>query len=66
MLLSVAMLLDWLAERHDRSDLAAAASRIAAAVDGTLSSPATRTADLGGPLGTRAFTAAVISSLDKE
>ena len=64
MLLSVAMLLDWLAERHERSDLAAAASRIAAAVDGTLSNPATRTADLGGPLGTRAFTAAVIAALE--
>ena len=64
MLLSVAMLLDWLAERHDRSDLAAAASRIAAAVDGTLSNPATRTADLGGPLGTRAFTAAVLAALE--
>ena len=66
MLLSVAMLLDWLSERHERADLASTASRIAAAVDGTLANPATRTADLGGPLGTRAFTAAVISSLDKE
>ena len=66
MLLSVAMLLDWLAKRHQRSDLAAAASRISAAVDGTLSNPATRTADLGGSLGTAAFTDAVIASLDKE
>ena len=66
MLLSVAMLLDWLADRHGRPDLAATADRITAAVDGTLTNPATRTADLGGPLGTRAFTNAVISSLDKE
>ena len=66
MLLSVAMLLEWLAERHARSDLAAAATRITAAVDRTLSDPATRTADLGGSLGTRAFTVAVISLLDKE
>ena len=66
MLLSVAMLLDWLAKRHQRSDLAAAASRISAAVDGTLSNPSTRTADLGGSLGTAAFTDAVIASLDKE
>ncbi len=63
MLLSVAMLLEWLAAQHGRSDLAAAASRISAAVDRTLSNPATRTADLGGPLGTRAFTTAVIAAL---
>ena len=66
MLLSVAMLLEWLAERHERSDLAGAAARITAALDRTLANPATRTADLGGSLGTRAFTAAVISALEKE
>ena len=63
MLLSVAMLLDWLAERRRRPELAAAARRITAALDRTLSNPATRTADLGGSLGTRAFTAAVIAAL---
>ena len=63
MMLSVAMLLEWLAERHRRPDLAAAAARISAAVDHTVANPATRTADLGGPLGTRAFTAAVIAAL---
>ena len=66
MLLSVAMLLDWLAERHGRSDCAAAAARITAAVDRALSNPATRTADLGGPLGTRAFTAAVIAAAGRD
>ena len=66
MLLSVAMLLEWLAERHERSDLAGAAVRITGALDRTLSDPASRTADLGGPLGTRAFTAAVTSALDQE
>lgn len=65
-LLSLAMLLEWLAERHERSDLAVAAARITAALDRTLANPATRTADLGGSLGTRAFTAAVISALEKE
>lgn len=63
MLLSVAMLLDWLAARRRRPDLAAAAGSISAAVDRTLANPATRTADLGGPLGTRAFTAAVTAAL---
>ena len=66
MLLSVAMLLEWLAERHERSDLAGAAARITAALDRTLANPATRTADLGGSLGTEAFTDAVISALEKE
>ena len=63
MLFSVAMLLDWLAARRRRPDLAAAAGSISAAVDRTLANPATRTADLGGPLGTRAFTAAVTAAL---
>ena len=49
---------------HGRADLGAAAERISAAVDRTLSAPATCTADLGGSLGTRAFTAAVIAALD--
>lgn len=66
MLLSVAMLLDWLAARRRLPDLAAAARRISAAVDRTLANPATRTADLGGPLGTRAFTAAVTAALARD
>ena len=66
MLFSVAMLLDWLAARRRRPDLAAAARRISAAVDRTLANPATRTADLGGPLGTRAFTAAVTAALARD
>ena len=41
------------------------ASGITAALDRTLTNPATRTAGLGGPLGTRAFTTAFISALDK-
>ena len=64
MLLSMAMLLEWLAERHGRPDLASAATRITSAVDRTLTDPATRTADLGGCLGARAFTAAVIAALE--
>lgn len=59
MLLSVALLLDWLAARHERPDLEAAARAIERALDATLADPARRTADLGGPLGTRAFAEAV-------
>ena len=55
LILSAAMLLDWLAGRHQRPELAQAAMAIEAAVDAALQSPETRTADLQGKLGTQAF-----------
>ncbi len=55
LVLSAAMLLEWLGERRDDAGLLAAARAIGGAVDSVLADPATRTADLGGPLGTRAF-----------
>jgi 3-isopropylmalate dehydrogenase len=55
LILSAAMLLDWLAARHRRPELAQAAMAIEAAVDAALQSPETRTADLQGKLGTQAF-----------
>lgn len=63
MILSVAMLLHWLAERHGQGALEQAADAMEAAVERVLANPATRTADLGGSLGTQAFTEAVIRSL---
>ncbi|GIK86171.1 MAG: 3-isopropylmalate dehydrogenase [Betaproteobacteria bacterium] len=59
LILSAAMLLDWLAARRGEARLAAAAAAIHGAVDEVLADPATRTADLGGTLGTRAFGRAV-------
>ena len=56
---SVAMLLRWLSERRGEPNLQAAADAIDAALDEALASAATRTPDLGGALGTRAFAAAV-------
>jgi 3-isopropylmalate dehydrogenase len=59
-ILSAAMLLTWLSGRaggHPR--LLDAASAIAAAVEDVLATPTLRTADLGGPLGTKAFGEAV-------
>jgi 3-isopropylmalate dehydrogenase len=53
---SAAMLLDWLARRHDDHKLAVAAETIENAIDTVLHDPARRTADLSGPLGTAAFT----------
>jgi 3-isopropylmalate dehydrogenase len=55
LILSAAMLLEWLGGRHRRPGLGAAAKAIEAAIDASLQNPATRTADLGGRLGTRAF-----------
>jgi isocitrate/isopropylmalate dehydrogenase len=63
LILSAAMLLDWLAERRGLAPLAQAARAIHEAVDAVLAQPALRTADLGGPLGTSAFGAAVAARL---
>jgi 3-isopropylmalate dehydrogenase len=54
-LLSLVMLLEWLAERRGNDALLKAARAISAALEGVLESPATRTRDLGGTLGTAAF-----------
>jgi 3-isopropylmalate dehydrogenase len=63
LILSAAMLLEWIAARHGNSALAAAARNIDAAVDATLKDPATRTCDLGGKIGTREFAKAVTAKL---
>jgi 3-isopropylmalate dehydrogenase len=52
---SAAMLLAWLGERRHDEKLWRAAVAIDAALESTIATPAWRTADLGGPLGTRAF-----------
>ena len=53
LLLSSALLLDWLGERHRRPELGAAAAALRDAVGRTLASPETRTRDVGGVLGTQ-------------
>jgi 3-isopropylmalate dehydrogenase len=59
LILSAAMLLEWLAERRGLGACGRAGRAISDAVDAALADPATRTADLGGKLGTRAFGEAV-------
>ena len=59
LILSAAMLLEWLGTRHARPEFGQAAQAIEAAIDGALKNPATRTADLGGKLGTRVFTSEI-------
>ncbi|HTQ76032.1 MAG TPA: isocitrate/isopropylmalate family dehydrogenase [Burkholderiales bacterium] len=63
LILSAAMLLEWIAARNGVQALAAAAGKIDAAVDAALKDPATRTADLGGALGTKEFAKAVAAGL---
>lgn len=55
MILSVAMLLAWLAKRHGRNTFGQAAEGIDRSVDAVLENPATRTADLQGTIGCSAF-----------
>ncbi|MGG5823262.1 isocitrate/isopropylmalate dehydrogenase family protein [Falsiroseomonas sp. HW251] len=55
LILSAAMLLDWHARHRGNEAAGQASAAIHAAVDAALADPATRTPDLGGPLGTAAF-----------
>ncbi|HEY6721910.1 MAG TPA: isocitrate/isopropylmalate family dehydrogenase, partial [Burkholderiales bacterium] len=63
LILSAAMLLEWIAARRESDGFAAAAANIDAAVNATLTDPATRTVDLGGKLGTGEFARAVAAKL---
>ena len=57
------MLLGWLARKRGRENFAAAERAIECAVDALIQDPSRRTADLGGTLGTRAFTAVLCEKL---
>jgi isocitrate/isopropylmalate dehydrogenase len=63
LVLSAAMLLDWIARSRQLEGFARGAALIEQAVDALVKDPVTRTADLGGPLGTRAFTAALCAQI---
>jgi len=65
MILSVAMLLAWLGEHRRIPALTQAATAIETAVDAVLGDPASRTADLGGSIGTRAFGEKVAAALPR-
>lgn len=64
LILSAAMMLDFLAETRGLAHYREAARAIDTAIDAALADAATRTADLGGPLGTAAFAARVAEALD--
>ncbi|HDR9872813.1 TPA: isocitrate/isopropylmalate dehydrogenase family protein [Burkholderia cenocepacia] len=55
MILSVAMLIQWMGEHHNNPAYVEAGTAMEAAVDKVLENPATRTPDLGGTFGCKAF-----------
>lgn len=63
LILSAAMLLNWLGARHNNKSFNDAATAIDTAIDAVLAKPDKRTADLGGPLRTQAFAATVAEVL---
>ena len=63
LILSSAMLLEWLGNRDNSNALCEAAEAIGRAVEMTVANPALRTADLGGSFGTQAFAATVAERL---
>lgn len=63
MILSVAMLIEWMGQKHQREEFVSAAHAMTSAVDATLENPDYRTADLGGSLGCQAFSKAVVTTL---
>lgn len=63
LILSASMLLDWMATEHKQPTLIEAANCISDAVELALATPATRTRDLGGPLGTDAFVKVVLAAV---
>jgi 3-isopropylmalate dehydrogenase len=64
LILSAAMLLNWLGTRHGDDMLTRAAAIIDRAVDDCLEDPATRTADLGGTTSTMDFADAVAERIN--
>ena len=64
MVLSLAMMLDWIAAREQDNKLKEAGQLLNVALDAQLADPSTRTRDLGGPLGCKAFGQALVKRLE--
>jgi len=60
---SAAMLLRWLGERRNAANFSAAADAIEQAITAAVASPGTRTVDVGGALGTNAYTDFLLAKL---
>ena len=64
LILSAAMLLDWIGQRRSDTAFIEGGRLITRAIDRVLDNPATRTRDIGGSLGTDEYTAAVLAAMD--
>jgi 3-isopropylmalate dehydrogenase len=64
MILSIAMLLEWLGKRRGDANLLKAGKEMAAATDRTLAVPELRTRDLGGSMGTQEFAQRVARAME--
>jgi 3-isopropylmalate dehydrogenase len=64
MILSVAMLLEWLGKQRDDTTLLQASKRMVEATDRALEQPDVRTRDLGGNTGTAAFASHVAALIE--
>ena len=64
LILSASMLLDWFGNRTRNEAFCSASACIDQAIDVVLQDPAKRTPDLGGPLGTKAFTKVLVEQLE--
>jgi 3-isopropylmalate dehydrogenase len=62
---SAAMLLRWIGERREAPQFLVAADAIDQAITKAVATASTRTADLGGPLGTTAFTDGLLAMIKK-
>jgi 3-isopropylmalate dehydrogenase len=63
MILSVAMMVRWVGDQHGHRGLQQAGDAMQAAVDKVLANPATRTGDIGGTIGCKAFGDAVAKAV---
>lgn len=63
LILSAGMLFDWYGRRTGNARLVEAAAAMERAIDSVIVDPKRRTGDLGGPLGTTAFTSEVVQAL---
>ncbi len=64
MILSVAMMVQWVADKRGHAGWRQAGDAMAAAVDNVLENPATRTRDIGGSIGCAAFAQAVAKAVE--
>jgi 3-isopropylmalate dehydrogenase len=64
LILSAAMLIDWVGRRRHLANLTTAARVIETSVDALLQQPSMRTIDLGGSLGTTQFTSELCREID--